>query len=94
MGVTPAQALAVVSLSSMKTEVRIEASETSHDELLTAQLVAAVSFVKESTGRALADLAELRPSIVAVVRAQYDGLREVSPNAAHNAWLEPFRDIA
>ena len=36
MPVTEAEALAVVSLASMKLELRIELTETSHDALLTA----------------------------------------------------------
>ena len=51
MPITESQALAVVSLSLMKTELRIEQTETSHDPLLTAQIVAAVSYAKEATGR-------------------------------------------
>ena len=94
MAVTESQALAVVSLATMKTELRIEQSETSHDDLITAQIVAAVSFVVESTGRAVDDLAGLEPAISSAVRAMYDGFTEITPNAAHNAWMDPFRSIA
>ena len=91
MPVTEAEALAVLSVSIMKTELRIEQTETSHDALITAQIVSAVSFASETTGREGADLGELRAASVAVVRAQYDGLHEISPDAAHDAWLDPFR---
>ena len=67
MNLTQAQALAVVSLATMKDELRIPATETSHDALLTSQIVSAVSFCARSTGAALADLP--RPAIVAAVRS-------------------------
>ena len=60
MALTESQALAVVSLALMKTELRIEQSETSHDALLVSQIVNAVSFVKEATGRDVADFPALR----------------------------------
>ena len=94
MPVTEAEALAVLSLATMKLELRIEASETSHDALLTAQIVNAVSYVSEATGREAADLAELRPSIVAVVREQYDGRRQLPERATFDAWMDPYRSIA
>ena len=40
-------------------------------------------------GAALADLP--RPAIVAAVRSQYDGNRELGPRAAVYGWLAPFR---
>ena len=91
MAVTQAEALSVLSLSRMKLELRIEDSETSHDDLITAQITAAVSFVKQSTGRGLVDLAELRPAVVSAVRQQYDGGAEVPEHAAFNRWMQPFR---
>ena len=91
MAITSAQALAAVSVASMKIELRIPANETSHDALLTAQIVAAAGFAAESTGREGDDLADLRPAIVSAVRLQYDGYRDIGPSAAHNAWLAPFR---
>ena len=57
--------------------------------LLTSQIVSAVSFCARSTGAALADLP--RPAIVAAVRSQYDGNRELGPRAAVYGWLAPFR---
>ena len=91
MPVSESVALAVLSVSSMKAELRIPPTETSQDALLTAQIISAVSFVSESTGRAVTDLAGLEASIVSAVRQLYDGLPEVTENAAHNAWLDPFR---
>ena len=73
MAVTESQALAVISGASMKMELRIPMEISDHDDLITAQIVAAVSYVVETTGRAVDDLAELRPAVVAIVRAQYDG---------------------
>ena len=91
MAVTESQALAVVSGASMKMELRIPMEISDHDDLITAQIVAAVSYVVETTGRAVDDLAELRPAVVAIVRAQYDGYREVTEDSAHYAWMAPFR---
>ena len=89
--ITPAAALLIVSLDDLKTELRIPLEIHEHDDLITAQLVSAVSYVKEHTGREITDLAELRPAIVAAVRDQYDGYRELSPIAAAYGWLQPYR---
>ena len=91
MNLTQAEALTIVSLDSMKTELRIPLSEVSHDALITSQLVAAVNFVARSTGLALADLPPLRPAIVFAVRSLYDGPREIGPRSATYAWMQPFR---
>ena len=87
--ITESEALAVVGLAHMKDELRIPSTETSHDDLLTHQITDATNFVSTTTGAALADLP--RPAIVAIVRQLYDGLHEVTPNAAHNAWMQPFK---
>ena len=94
MSITQTEALAVVSLEMMKTELRIPLAEASHDELLSGQIHSAANFCAQSTGRPLSDLHLLRAAIISSVRSQYDGLHEVSPNAAHNAWMEPFRTLA
>ena len=91
MAITTAQALTIVSLDSMKTELRIPAAETSHDALITSQLVAAANFVAKSSGLPLADLPPLRPAIVTATREMYDGHRELGPRAAAYAWMQPFR---
>ena len=64
-----------------------------HDTLLSEQIHSAANFVSKSTGAELADLPALRPAIVAAVRRLYDGLHEVTPNAAHNAWMAPYRSF-
>ena len=89
MAITEIDALVIVPLSLMKLELRIPDSEASHDLLLTAQIVSAVSFAAQSTGAT--DLQPLRAAAVAIVRAQYDGGEEVKETAAHNAWMAPFR---
>ena len=92
--ITQAEALGIVSLATMKDELRIPADIFDHDGLLARQITDATNFIATSTGVVLADLPALRPAIVAAVRAQYDGEREITPNAAHNSWLDPFRSIA
>ena len=81
----------MVGLATMKDELRIPATETSHDALITSQLVAAVSFAARHSGLALADLAPLRPAIVAAARDLYNGRENIPEFAAVNAWLKPFR---
>lgn len=89
--ITEAQALIVLPLATMKDELRIPATEVSHDDLLTGQIVSAVSYVARSTGAEADALLPLRAAAVAIVRQLYDGLHEVTPNAAHNSWLAPFK---
>ena len=106
---TQSEALGIVDLAAIKSELRIpgftipadptaaaaaKAAEKEHDDLLSGQIHDAANFVQESTGAALADLPALRPAIIATVRRLYDGLQEVTPNAAHNAWMAPFRSYA
>ena len=91
MPITATEALSVVSLASMKTELRIPATETEHDVLIAGQIHNAVNYVATSTGADLAGLPRLRPAIVSAVRSQYDGNRELSPDSAVFSWLEPFR---
>lgn len=93
MAITEAEALVVLPLATMKDELRIPSAETSHDILLTSQIVSAVSFVSQSTGAPLADLPALRAAIIASVRSQYDGGQEIRETAAAYAWMEPFRKI-
>ena len=91
MAITEAQALTIVSLDSMKTELRIPLSEVEHDALIIGQILAAASFVSRSTGRTGGDLMPLRAAVVAAARAQYDGEPDISRSPAHDAWLAPFR---
>ena len=96
--ITEAEALAVVSLASMRTELRfppinpLKPDEgTEHDVLITRQIHDAANFAARSTGVALADLHLLRPAIIAAVRQNYDGYREIRPTEAFYALLAPFR---
>ena len=52
-----ANALDIVSLATMKRELRIELTETDHDTLLTGQIASAVSFVSRHLHIPLVDLA-------------------------------------
>ena len=89
--ITENEALSILSVANMKEELRIPATETSHDGLLSRQIHDAANYAAKSTGVALADLHLLRPAIVSAVRQIYDGLHELSPNAAAYAWMEPYR---
>ena len=89
--ITEATALIVLPLSKLKDELRIEQTETSHDALLTGQIVSAVSYVSRTTGATGDDLLPLRMAAVSVARDLYDGFREVKENAASNAWMDPYK---
>ena len=91
MPVSEAEALAILPLSVAKLELRIPADILEQDALLIAQIQSAVSFVAQSTGRAVDDLTELRPAVIAAVRAQYDGDIELPKSTTFDAWLDPFR---
>ena len=91
MILTQAQALTIVSLDSMKTELRIPLSESAHDALLSEQITSSSNFVSKTTGLSLADLPAVRPAIIAGVRSQYDGNRELGPLSSVYAWAQPFR---
>ena len=92
--ITEAAALIVLPLSHMKDELRIPAAESSHDALITSQIVSAVSYVARSTGAEGDALLPLRMAAVGVCRDLYNGNREVSEHSAAEAWLDPFRSIA
>lgn len=92
--ITQAEALLILPLSTMKDELRIPVDILEHDDLLARQITDATNFIATATGVVLADLPALRPAIVAAVRAQYDGEREITPNAAHNSWLDIYRSLA
>ena len=49
--ITPAEALLIVPLATMKDELRIEQTETSHDALLTGQIVSGGFLRVEDNGR-------------------------------------------
>ena len=90
MAITEAEALVVLPLAHMKLELRIPDTETSHDTLLTSQIVSAVSHVSRRTGATGDALLPLRSAAVSICRNLYDGYLEVTPNAAHESWLRPF----
>ena len=92
-------ALSIVSLESMKTELRIPLPTPTnradeHDELLAAQITAAANFVAQSAGVGLADLGALRPAIVSSARSMYNGAVEITPAAAANAFVAVYRDYS
>ena len=89
MIITEKEALSVVSLATMRSELRIP--DDSADALLSGQIHDAANYVSQSTGLGLDDLAPLRAAIVAAVRSQYDGAAKLGPDAAHNSWMAPYR---
>ena len=89
---TQAEALTLVSLATIRAELRIP--DDSHDELLSGQIHDAANYVSETTGLGLDDLAPLRAAIVAAVRDMYNGVQQIGPNAAAYGWLSPFRSYA
>ena len=92
--ITENEALSILSVANMKEELRIPPAEVDHDALLTRMIHDSANFAAKTTGVVLSDLHLLRVAIVSSVRAKYDGLPEVGPRAAHNAWMEPFQDIS
>ena len=89
--ITQAAALLIVPLDDMKMELRIPLEIHEHDDLISKQIQSAVSYVARTTGATGDDLLPLRSAAIAVARDLYDGFREVTPNAASNAWMEPFK---
>ena len=92
--ISESEALGIVSLDSMKNELRIPPGTPEHDALLTEQIHAAANFVAKSTGVGLSDLHLVRPAIVSAVRNLYDGYIEISPASSAFAWMAPFRSYA
>ena len=94
MAITETEALTLLPLATMKSELRIP--DDSHDDLVTGQIVAAWNFISELTGRGSADLdnAALRSGAILLVRELYGGYREIKPNAAFYALIDPFRNLA
>ena len=98
-----ATALDIVSLATMKSELRIPAAEPDHDVLLTGQIAAAVSFVSRFLRVPLVDLAVTfrcsRPSYAAApIVLSSAGVRSVSSvkywTAAGSLREEPNGSIA
>ena len=92
--ITEAQALGVVSLATMKRELRIELAGTSHDALLTAQILAAVSYLSAATGLVDEKLEGLRLATVSLVRDLYDGRSDIKETSGGAAFAEVFRKLA
>ena len=91
MAITEAQALTIVSLDSMKTELRIPATETEHDSLLSGQIHSAANLVAQSTGADLGALPAMRAAIVSLTRELYDGRRELAPDSTVFGLMDVFR---
>ena len=91
MTITQAQALSVVSLDSIKLELRIPATETEHDSLLSGQIHSAANLVAQTTGADLAGLIPLRGAIISLTRELYDGRRELSPDSTVYGWMSVYR---
>ena len=95
--ISKTDSLVFLPLAMMKFELRIPAAETSHDDLLTGQICAAVSFVSIFTDRPTAaeiDHAALRSAAVLLCRDLYDGYRDIKRNAAMYSLMAPFRRLA
>ena len=90
--VTESEALMFLPLAVVKVELRIEDSETSHDSLITRQIVNAVSYLQRTTSIEPADMPQaLRSSAVAMVRLAYDGEAGLPEDPTFAALLEPWR---
>ena len=92
MIITEKEALSVVSLATMRNELRIP--DDSHDALLSGQIHDAANYASQSTGLGLDDLAPLRAAIVSAVRDMYNGVQQIGPNAAAYGWMTPYRSYA
>ena len=91
MSLTQSEAPAIVSLESMKLELRIPPSEASQDALLSDQIHSAANFVMKSTGLALANLMPLRAAIVSLTRELYDGRGEIGSDSTVYGLMSVYR---
>ena len=99
-----ATAAEIVSLDAIKRELRFDASDDgAQDDLLEAQIKAAVSFVSREISRPLLDEGDdeadevppaLRQAVILCVRQFYDGYAEIRPTAAFYALIAPWRRYA
>ena len=96
-----ATAAEIVSLADIKRELRFDDSDDgSQDDMLTAQIEAAVSFVSRETSRPLLDGAAdevpkaLTQAVILCVREFYNGYAEIRPTAAFYALIAPWRRYA
>ncbi len=82
----------IVSLEAIKAELRINPSVTDHDDLLKAQIEAAVVFVeREISGSIDPENKALGQAVILLVRQFYDGYREIRPTEAFYALIQPWR---
>ena len=92
--VSESEALSVVGLDLMKTELRIPLTETSHDDLLKSQITNAISHLKRTTDIEPADMPPaLRASAVALVRLAYDGVSGLPEDPTFEALLAPWQSF-
>ena len=97
-----ATAAEIVSLAAIKRELRFDSrtDDGSQDDMLTAQIEAAVSFVSRETSRPLLDGAAdevpkaLKQAVILCVREFYNGYAEIRPTAAFYALIAPWRRYA
>ena len=95
-----ATATEIVSVADIKRELRFDDSDDgSQNDMLTAQIEAAVSFVSREISRPLLDEADevppaLRQAVILCVRQFYDGYAEIRPTAAFYALIAPWRRYA
>ena len=87
MSLSQTEALNLVSLESMRSELRIP--DDSHDALLRGQITSAANYVQEATGRELADLP--RAAIVSLTRELYNGRRKLADDSAVFALMDIYR---
>ena len=103
--ISKTESLVFLPLSTMKDELRIPPPAdplrptvgTEHDELITGQICAAVSFVSYFTDRptvAELDHAALRSAAIILVRLLYDGQRDLKKQSALYGLMDPFRRLA
>ena len=92
--VSEGEALMVLGLDLMKNELRIPLTETSHDALLTNQIVSAISHLQRTTSIEPADMPPaLRSSAVALVRLAYDGLGGLPEDPTFEALMAPWQSF-
>ena len=95
--ITKTESLEFLPLAMMKFELRIPDTIVEHDELVTGQICAAVSFISFSTDRPTAaeiDHAALRSAAILLCRELYNGYRDIKRSSAMYSLMAPFRRLA
>ena len=87
--------LEIVTLARMKTELRIPATISDHDSIITDQISASISYISETTGRDLLDDDTIVPdaliaAAISLVRSLYSGEGSFTGNSMANSLIEPF----